>query len=288
MRTFALVLLASSLALFACKQEPAPPPPPAEVAPPGPVAFGREAHVVGERFIDSVTTSLTRTDAEALDSESRLVTQVEVLETTGEVVESVEVTYAEESDVDRLAGKGVRGPMRGKRFLVSATGDELSAKELGDADAGVSMTELGRLRTDFAWLGKPDRWRAAVQSKTLRYHEHSLPVARALADTMTVGWAESTATASARYLGHDGGVADFEVTVDQTMNASQPRRSQAKLTGSLQLRVHSGDFASLALDGPVQFWEGGQVVGAARMKLSSRRQTSADFAARQAAEKSTK
>lgn len=278
--TAAAVFVWGVTLLGACKK-PEPPAPPVEPprpawTKPGPVTFGRVPHVAGEKFIDTLVTSMKQVEGEAVDSESRLVTQVEVLATDGGALDAVRVTYAEESDVDRLAGQGRRGPMHGKTFSVGVVTGELEVKELGSPDAGVSPTERGRLTSDWSWLGKPSPWRAAAGGQAFAYQEASLPIARALADMMTAGWAESTATASARYMGNDGGVADFDVTVDQVMNVSQPRRSSSKLTGSLSLRVKSGELATLQLDGPLQFFEGDTRVGLLQMKVSARRRLAED------------
>lgn len=244
---------------------------------PGPVTFGRTPHAVGERFIDSVSTTLQQVEGEAVHTETRLVTQVEVLATDGGALDAVAVTYAEESDLDRVAGKGRHGPVHGKTFGVSRVNGDLEAKERGP-DAGVSPVELGRLKSDWWWLGKPSPWRAAAAGQTLAYQEASLPVARALADVMNAGWAESTATTSARYMGSDGGVADFDVTVDQVMGVA-PRRSTSKLTGSLSLRVKSGELATLELDGPLSFFEGEARVKVMHMKVKARRRLAEDVGA---------
>lgn len=277
--TVAAVFVSGVSLLGACKRaepdRPVEPPKPAWTKP-GPVTFGRVPHVAGERFIDTLVTSMKQVEGDKVDSESRLVTQVEVLATDGGTLDAVRVTYAEEADVDRLAGQGRHGPVHGKTFAVSVVAGELEVKESGDPDAGVSPGERGRLVSDFGWLGKPSPWRTAAGGQTFVYQQASLPIARALADVMTAGWAESTATASARYMGSDGGVADFDVTVDQVMNLSQPRRSSSKLTGSLSLRVKSGELATLQLDGPLQFLEGDTRVGMLHMKVSARRRLAED------------
>jgi hypothetical protein len=241
---------------------------------PGPVTFGREPHAVGERFIDSVVTTMQQTEGEAVNTESRLVTQVEVLSTDGGTIDAVAVTYAEEADLDRVAGKGRHGPVHGKTFGVSVASGDLDATERGP-DAGISRVELGRLKSDWWWLGKPSPWRAAAAGQTLQYQESSLTIARALADVMTAGWADSTATTSARYMGSDGGVADFNVTVDQVMGVA-PTRSSSRLTGTLSVRVKSGELAAFELDGPLSFYEGETRVKVMHLKVKARRRLAED------------
>lgn len=276
----AAVAVAGVVLLGACKKDTSPPTGERKTdtwTKPGPVTFGRAPHVVGERFIDSVSTTLQQVDGEAVHTETRLVTQVEVLATDGGAVDAVAVTYADESDLDRVAGKGRHGPVHGKTFGVSLANGDLEARERGP-DAGVTPVELGRLKSDWWWLGKPSPWRAAAAGQTLQYQEASLPIARALADVMNAGWAESTATTSARYMGSDGGVADFDVTVDQVMGVA-PKRSTSKLTGSLSLRVKSGELATLELDGPLSFFEGETRVKVMHLKVKARRRLAEDVGA---------
>lgn len=266
------------VALVACKRDERPPSPaPESPAKPGPVTFGAEPLVPGERFVDSVATSMRSLSGEPLHTASRVATRLEVMATDGGTIDAVRVMYADEGSFDYLLDAGARGPMLGRAFIARLTDGELEVLEVGGAEPMANKEDRGRVLSDVPWLGKPNAWRAAVAGQTFQPRQPSAAVARALADHMTVGWTESTATASALYASSDGGVARFEVTVDQTMNASQPRRMQSKLNGVLDLRVRTGDFALLELEGAYQFWEGNDMVGETTMRVQARRKTADDL-----------
>lgn len=277
MRPLTLLL---ALALAGCRARPAAPAPAVDAeaaAAPAPrdagaatVTFGARPFAVGEVFTDAVTSSMAGETPEPVDTESRVSYRAEVLAADGVTLQAVKVTYLTEEDTDRRAKKTGSGLLPGRTFTLSVKDGALVALLPDGSPAPAPLVE--RLRADWTTLGKPDPFRTVLSGVTLEVGQPYTPVARALADTFNAGWSNATTTASARLAEVRGPLARFDVTADQVVLSDAGQQVVSRLTGTLDLRLADGEFAALTLEGPMRFEAQGQVVGTARMVVTSTRQ----------------